>query len=36
VLRGYPINSYCLAADTPAALDIAEREMCKRDRATTR
>lgn len=36
VLQGYPINSYCLAADTPAALDIAEREMRKRDRATAR
>ena len=36
VLRGYPINSYCLAADTPAALDIAEREIRSRDRATTR
>ena len=36
VLRGYPINSYCLAADTPAALDIAEREIRSRDCATTR
>lgn len=35
-LHGYPINSYCLAADTPAALDIAECEMRKRDRATAR
>ena len=36
VLHGYPINSYCLAADTPDALDIAERQMRKRDRATAR
>lgn len=36
VLQGYAINSYCLAADTPAALDIAEHEMRKRDRATAR